>query len=82
MGYLPPVKDEQVTIYANRQTGSKPMITGPSPAERVAFFDALKDRAATGNYFQRNKAKQKLLTVARAHEKEITGKGEYFDQTI
>ncbi|WP_280769236.1 hypothetical protein [Salipaludibacillus daqingensis] len=82
MGYIPPVKDEQMMVYGQRQTEKKPMIQGPSPSERVEFFDALKERSKKANYFERNKLKQRLLKAGKIHEKVITGKGERFDQSI
>ncbi|PYZ93478.1 hypothetical protein CR194_09920 [Salipaludibacillus keqinensis] len=82
MGYVPPVKDEQMMIYGQRQTSRKPMIIGPSPAERIEFFDALKDQSKQRYYFERNESKQRLLKIARMKEKELTGKGEMFDSSI
>ncbi|WP_416151226.1 hypothetical protein ACM26V_09750 [Salipaludibacillus sp. HK11] len=82
MGYIPPVTDAQTTIYGQRQIERKPMIPGPSPAERMEFFDALKERTKQANYFDRNKSKQSLLSAGKTQEKELTGKGEMFDQSI
>jgi len=82
MGYIPPVKDDQVMIYGQRQIERKPTIQRPSSAERIEFFDALKERSNQANYFERNKLKQMLLKAGKIHEKELTGKGEKFDESI
>lgn len=82
MGYIPPIKDDQTVIYGQRQTETKSIIPGPTPAERMEFFDSLKERTKRANYFERNKLKQRLLKIGRIQEKELTGKGEKFDQSI
>ncbi|RKL67714.1 hypothetical protein CR203_10230 [Salipaludibacillus neizhouensis] len=82
MGYIPPLRDEQTMIYGSRQSYPSPLIKGPDPAERVEFFEALKQHSKQGKYFERNESKERLLMIAKQHENKFVGKGEKFDQSI
>ncbi|QKS71646.1 hypothetical protein FLK61_33720 [Paenalkalicoccus suaedae] len=58
MGYVSSIKDEQSTIYANRQTADSPLIPRLHGAERVTFTDVLTNKYDQQNYFARNAAIQ------------------------
>lgn len=82
MGYIPPIRDEQAIIYTSRESSPSPMIKGPGAAERVEFFEALKDHSRQPRDFERNSSKQRMLLIGKQHENEFTGKGNIFDHSI
>ncbi|SDN20504.1 hypothetical protein [Alkalicoccus daliensis] len=62
MGYIPPIKDEQPMIYANRQAMQKPAKLTLDGVYRPEFQDVLEEKNPYGNYFMRYEqiAKHKL----------------------
>ncbi|UJW58368.1 hypothetical protein [Salipaludibacillus agaradhaerens] len=82
MGYIPPVKDEQMIVYASRHTEPKPMITGPTPLENTEFFDVLARRSEERNFMLNYTKEERLKQKAIKEEQRFTGKGTMFDQTV
>ncbi|MBM7096049.1 hypothetical protein JSY36_09805 [Bacillus sp. H-16] len=75
MGYVPPVRDEQSFLYANRQLPSTPLIYTVQKAERV---DSIRHR----KYFERQVTNMERRKQVIACERELTGKGKRFDTSI
>lgn len=82
MGYIPPVRDEQMMIYGNRQQKTSPSIPPTAAVQRAVFYEALQNRFHSGNYFERNVKKHQLDNKAKKLENNVTGKGTYFDKSI
>ncbi|UTR15335.1 hypothetical protein MM221_01700 [Salipaludibacillus sp. LMS25] len=82
MGYIPPVKDEQMIVYASRQTEPKPVITGPTPLENIEFLDVLARRSEERNFLLNDIKEERLKQNAIKEERSLTGKGTLFDQTV
>ncbi|UCZ51932.1 hypothetical protein LGQ02_13840 [Bacillus shivajii] len=82
MGYIPLVKDEQTLLYSNRQTSRSPMISKTEPVQRPEFFDALKDK--TKHHYEDHEEESTIpfSELLKYHEKKLTGKGKFFDETI
>ncbi|WP_096189343.1 hypothetical protein [Evansella halocellulosilytica] len=82
MGYIPLVRDEQSMLYGNRQLSDSPMITEVPPVQRAEFFEALKDQAKQKMYLDPHTKYCSLAETVKFHEKKITGKGKFFDESI
>lgn len=92
MGYVPPIKDDQLLIYGNRQSLHSQLIKGTPATEKVVFFNTLQ---GDSNFvrFPKNIYDPKLLRVdlekpvksierIKEIEQKVTGKGTTIDVTI
>ncbi|MBB5174865.1 hypothetical protein [Texcoconibacillus texcoconensis] len=81
MGYIPPVRDNQLTIYHHRQPEQNPVIR-PSPAVyKLEFFDAIKDHYRGKKPIYHSDVKSiNQLKETRKIENEWEGKGKYIDE--
>ncbi|SDY99947.1 hypothetical protein SAMN05421736_10535 [Evansella caseinilytica] len=82
MGYIPPVRDEQVLLYHHRQKQSE-MNISPSPrVQRVEFSKSL-ERRSHRNRLAEEKAKAIFLSEIGINiENDLTGKGTFVDEKI
>jgi hypothetical protein len=80
MGYIPPVRDEQVFQYGNRFIHSYRGIAPTSPVIRGKFHETLSEHQRQTLY----RSQQQEIKQVMKHkiEKEMTGKGRYIDEVV
>ncbi|WP_078595323.1 hypothetical protein [Evansella clarkii] len=82
MGYIPPVKDEQMIIYGSRQQKHSSLVAPAAEVQRAEFYEVLRNRSRCGNFFERNVVKQQLRRKAKECENTVTGKGSHIDISV
>ncbi|UTR11101.1 hypothetical protein MM300_01855 [Evansella sp. LMS18] len=82
MGYIPPVRDEQMIIYGSRQQKHSPSVSPAAAVQRAEFYEFLRNRSRCGNFFERNVVKQQLKRKVKECENTVTGKGSHIDISI
>lgn len=83
MGYIPPVKDDQMVIYGNRQPLHLQLIYTTPSTQKVSFLHALPHLPST-NLIQHRSFHQKIEKgnieeKMKEIEQQITGKGTMID---
>lgn len=84
MGYIPPVRDDQVVQYGNRYIHRKHSIQATSPVNKSEFFEGLKKRKEKLISYDKD---QVIVTKGMEGKKnqvyrELTGKGYFIDEVV
>ncbi len=82
MGYVPPVRDEQVLIYGNRHQSAAPMINRVAEVQRAQLSKTLKYPLGSRDYFERQHQNARKNKQVQHYERSLTGKGKRFDQSV